>query len=63
MQTLTDAKFREVPMLFLRFEDLVKNPEPELYKLMRFMLGMHDLTGTNAERRIKEVLSMDKKVT
>ena len=34
------------------------NPEPELYNLMRFMLGTSDLTGTNAERRIKEVLAM-----
>jgi len=39
------------------------NPEPELYNLMRFMLGKHDLTGTNAERRIKEVLSMGTQAT
>jgi len=34
-----DAKFRDVPMMFIRFEDLVMNPEPELYNIMRFMLG------------------------
>ena len=27
---MNDSKFRQVPMLFIRFEDLVLNPEPEL---------------------------------
>ena len=39
------------------------NPEPELYNLMRFMLGKRDLSGTNAERRIKEVLALGQKAT
>lgn len=63
MYTLNQAKFRNVPMLFIRFEDLVMNPEPELYNLMRFFLGTKDLKGTNAERRIKEVLAMDTRST
>ena len=54
--TMDDAKFRKVPMLFIRFEDLVMNPEPQLYNIMKFLLGERDLTGTNAERRIKEVI-------
>ena len=62
-QMMKDSKFHEVPMLFLRFEDLVSNPEPELYNLMRFLLGVNDLTGTNAERRIKEVLAMGSQAT
>ena len=62
-QMMDDAKRREVPMLFIRFEDLVLNPEPQLYNLMRFMLGKNDLTGTNAERRIKEVLAMGHSAT
>ena len=49
---MNDAKFRRVPMLFIRFEDLVMNPEPELRNMMSFLLGQKDLTGTNAERRI-----------
>ena len=53
---MDDAKFRKVPMLFIRFEDLVMNPEPQLYNIMKFLLGERDLTGTNAERRIKEVI-------
>ena len=60
---MKDSKFHDIPMLFMRFEDLVSNPEPELYNLMRFLLGTRDLTGTNAERRIKEVLAMDAKAT
>ena len=55
---MNDAKFRRVPTLFIRFEDLVMNPEPELYNMMSFLLGKRDLTGTNAERRIKEVIGM-----
>ena len=39
------------------------NPEPELYNLMRFMLGTRDLEGTNAERRIKEVIGFGKNAT
>ena len=62
-QMMHDAKFRQVPILFIRFEDLVMNPEPELYNLMRFMLGTRDLAGTNAERRIKEVLAMGTSAT
>ena len=64
MQTMmNDAKFRRVPTLFIRFEDLVMNPEPELYNMMSFLLGKRDLTGTNAERRIKEVVGMGQKAT
>ena len=60
---MKDAKFRDVPMLFVRFEDLVDNPEPELYNMMSFLLGKRDLTGTNAERRIQEVLAQGKSAT
>lgn len=59
MQTLMDdAKLRKVPVLFIRFEDLVMDARPELENMMRFLLGVKDLTGTNAERRINEVLAM-----
>lgn len=60
---MDDAKFRRVPVLFIRFEDLVMDPKPELYNMMRFLLGTKDLTGTNAERRIEEVLAMGQKAT
>ena len=60
---MKDAKSRSVPTYFVRFEDLVANPEPELNNVMKFLLGVSDLTGTNAERRIGEVLAMDKSST
>ena len=60
---MVDAERKDVPVLFLRFEDLVMNPEPELYKMMQFMLGIKDLTGTNAERRIKEVIAKGSSAT
>jgi len=50
-------------MLFVRFEDMLMDPEPELSNIMRFLLGIDDLTGTNAERRIKEVINMGHKAT
>ena len=37
---LQDAKKREVPILFVRFEDLIMDPEPELRNIMRFFLGV-----------------------
>ena len=60
---LEDAQTRQAPVLFVRFEDLVSNPEPELYKMMKFLLGETELSGTNAERRIKEVVAMGSKAT
>ena len=54
---MRDAREKGAPILFVRFEDLVSNPEPELYRMMKFLLGETDLIGTNAERRIKEVIA------
>ena len=54
---MKDSRFRDCPMLFVRFEDLVMDPEPQLYDIMKFLLGVRDLSGTNAERRIKEVIA------
>lgn len=55
--TMHDSRMRKVPTLFVRFEDLITKPEPELHNLMKFMIGEADLKGTNAERRINEVLN------
>lgn len=63
MTLMRDAKRYNVPILFIRFEDLVMNPEPELHNVMKFLLGISDLTDTNALRRINEVLAMDQKAT
>jgi len=53
-----DARLRNVPTLWVRFEDLVNDPEPQLMNIMRFMIGEKDISGTNAERRVKEVIAL-----
>ena len=54
---MDDAKLKNVPVLFVRFEDLVSDPESQLMNIMRFLIGKRDLSGTNAERRVKEVIA------
>lgn len=51
---------KEVPVLWVRFEDLVTNPKQCLSQVMRFLLNMDDISGTNAERRIDEVCAKSK---
>jgi hypothetical protein len=46
-----------------RFEDLTTNPEAELTNIMKFLLNVTDITGTNAERRVKEVIAKGKDAT
>lgn len=58
-----DAKMKSLPVLFVRFEDLVTDPEPELANIMKFLLNVTDITGTNAERRVKEVIAKGKDAT
>lgn len=60
---LEDARKKNVPILFIRFEDLLLDPEPSLYKMMQFLIGKKDLTGTNGERRVKEVIAKGAKAT
>jgi len=57
------ARNRDVPTIFIRYEDLVMNPRPELEILMKFFTGLKDLKGTNAERRIEEVLALGEEAT
>lgn len=61
--TMEDAKMRKVPTLWVRFEDLVTDPKPQLENIMKFMLGLDNLAGTNAERRVNEVIAKGKAAT
>ena len=45
----------EIPVHFLRFEDLVSNPKETLTDLFKFMLGVESLEGTVAEDRINAI--------
>jgi len=60
---LHDARKRDVPTVFIRYEDLCNDPETEYKDILKYFTGMNDLTGTNAERRIKEVMSKGAKAT
>jgi Sulfotransferase domain len=57
------ARKRDVPTIFVRFEDLCMNPKPELDLLMRFFTGLPNLKGTNAEHRVSEVMALGDEAT
>ena len=60
---LRDAKMKSLPVLFTRFEDLTQNPKEELENIMTFLCNRKDIKGTNAERRVMEVLAKGKDAT
>ena len=47
---------QKIPTLFLRYEDLVLNPEKELTSLFCFLLDVTTIEGTVAQKRIKSVV-------
>ena len=49
---MNDAKTFRIPVLYIKHEDLAIDPEPVLNQIMRFMLNINKLDGTNAEKRI-----------
>ena len=51
------------PLYIVRYEDLVMSPKETVMGLFAFLLDVDDLTGTNAERRIDQVVAMGKKAT
>ncbi len=52
------ARKKDVPTIFVKFEDLCMNPKPELQLLMSSIIGQSDLNETNAEQRIDEVIAL-----
>jgi hypothetical protein len=46
------------PIHIVRYEDLVTNPRETYSGIFKFFLDMEDITGTNVERRIDEVIAM-----
>lgn len=43
------------PIYIVRYEDLVNDSKTELTGIMKFLLDVDDLTGTNCERRIEQI--------
>ena len=60
---LHDARKRTVPTIFVRYEDLCEGPEEQLGNIMKYITGLSDLAGTNAERRVQAVLAKGQKAT
>lgn len=56
-------KSRKVPVHFVRFEELMRNPKGTLLGLFQFLLDKKDLENTVVERRIDEVIKMGQQVT
>ena len=52
-----------MPSLFTRFEDLVREPQPELENMMKFFCNLNDIEGTNAQRRVNDVIKQGKEKT
>ncbi len=50
----------EVPVYFLRYEDIVNNKEQTVTDILSFSLGVATLEGTTLQTRIKEVLANEK---
>ncbi len=46
------------PIYICRYEDLVTNPREELEGIMKFLLDIDSIEGTNAQRRINEVVAL-----
>lgn len=60
---LERIKNNKVPIMFLKFEELRKEPKEHLTDVFRFLLCKKDLSGSYVEHRIEEVLAMGHEAT
>ena len=44
-----------IPTIFVRYEDLIKDPAPVLKDVFKFVFNISDISGTVLEKRIEEV--------
>lgn len=52
---------KKAPVLWIRYEDLVTEPEYCLTQISKFLLNKNDISGTNAMRRVDEVANKTSK--
>ena len=57
-QTMREQVHGEIPVYYLRYEDLVLNPEPVLCELFRFLLSVESIEGTVIEKRIQDYVAV-----
>lgn len=50
-----------IPTYYIRYEDLVLNPEPVLMELFAFLLDVESIEGTLVEKRIKDYVAKGNK--
>jgi hypothetical protein len=55
-------KENKSPIYFVRYEDLLSEPQKELEGVMKFLLDVDDLTGTNCQRRIEQITAKNNHV-
>lgn len=58
-EAFTQFKERNVPVYFVRFEQLVEEPQKTLEDIFKFLLDTRDVEGTVVQKRIKEVAEMN----
>jgi predicted alpha/beta hydrolase len=50
------AKAKKFPVLFIRYEDIVKDCRTSLHDTFKFILGVNDLTGRYVEKRVDDII-------
>mmetsp|Transcript_404 Transcript_404/g.252 ORF Transcript_404/g.252 Transcript_404/m.252 type:complete len:178 (+) Transcript_404:403-936(+) len=53
------AKEKQLPVMFIRFEDLIKDKSTTVKDIFKFIYGVESIEGTYLERRIDEVLAAE----
>ena len=57
------AKNQDLPVYFVRFEDLTANPKSVLEEIFKFFLDTNNLEGTVVEQRIKDICDQGKETS
>lgn len=60
---MQEIKSRNVPCVFLKFEELRNEPRESLREVFSFLLDIDDITGTVIEKRIDDVIAMGHSAT
>lgn len=51
-------QIKDVPVYYIRYEDLYMNPQKTLEEVFCFLLDLSSIEGLNIQQRITEVVSM-----
>ncbi len=57
---LDAGRNKELPVYFIRYEDLVAKQNETLHKTLEFLLGVESISGTYIEKRINDYLTAEK---